>query len=257
MNGLRVKAGNFVIAALACALMLAATACAPTYGERRAVGRGETIESIARKAGVSPKAVREMNYLSPEDQVSEGDIIFLPAPDGDYAAGREAVPAEKGPPPKAKAAKEREKAKPAPSGVVGQSAVPAIKSRVLPPVAAPQKSAKAAKLAWPVGGGVLRAFGREGGKGIEIATKSGEIVKASASGQVNYAGLPARAYGTMAIIDHGGDFYTVYSNMAALKVRTGDKIAAGEPVGSAGEFLHFEVRKGTVAEDPLLHLPAR
>jgi lipoprotein NlpD len=108
-----------------------------------------------------------------------------------------------------------------------------------------------------VSGKVVRQYGEEGGKGVDISVKSGERVKASGKAVVNYAGLPARAYGTMVILDHGGEFYTVYSNMSALVVKTGDKVAAGEVLGSAGDYLHFEVRKGTSAVNPLLYLPGR
>ncbi|TAL15587.1 LysM peptidoglycan-binding domain-containing protein [bacterium] len=241
-------------------LALFLSSCAMTYGERHHVARGETIESIAAARGLSASEIREMNYLGPADRVSEGDTIFLPAP-GDS-------------PPLAKAAKKKipaapEKIAPAekkpvkaekPAGASPPAIVPAPPPAKQKPAEKPETAASkpsSARLLWPLAGAVVRGYGEGGGKGIDIAARGGERVKASAGGQVNYAGLPARAYGTMVILDHGGEFYTVYSNMSALIVKTGEKISAGQVLGSSGDYLHFEVRKGIGAVDPLLYLPAR
>lgn len=240
-------------------LALFLSSCAMTYGERHQVARGETIESIASSRGLDAKEIREMNYLSPADRVSEGDTIFLPAP-GD------SPPPAKAAQKKISQAEKKSAGKPAvkvekPVGAAPPPAiVPAPPSAKQKPAEKPETAAprpSSAKLLWPLAGAVVRGYGAEGGKGIDIAARGGERVKASAGGQVNYAGLPARAYGTMVILDHGGEFYTVYSNMSALIVKTGEKISAGQVLGSAGDYLHFEVRKGIGAVDPLLYLPAR
>jgi murein DD-endopeptidase MepM/ murein hydrolase activator NlpD len=242
------------------------SSCSMTYGERHHVARGETIESIAASKGLSAEEIREMNYLAPGDKVSEGDTIFLPAPGDSPPPAQTPKKKPQAAPEKISQAEKKPSPKPAPKTEKPAAAAPAPAIASVPPPAKPKPAEKperaaekpsSARLQWPLSGSVVRRYGEEGGKGIDITAKSGERVKASSGGQVNYAGLPARAYGTMVILDHGGEFYTVYSNMSALVVKTGEKISAGQVLGSAGDYLHFEVRKGINAVDPLLYLPAR
>jgi murein DD-endopeptidase MepM/ murein hydrolase activator NlpD len=48
--------------------------------------------------------------------------------------------------------------------------------------------------------------------------------------------LPARSasYGLVVILDHGGGWSSVITNLAALGVGTGQQVARGVPVGRAG-----------------------
>jgi murein DD-endopeptidase MepM/ murein hydrolase activator NlpD len=60
---------------------------------------------------------------------------------------------------------------------------------------------------------------------------------------------------TVVIIDHGQGIRTVYGNLDRASVRKGDRVTAGQPIGSSGEslsgaFVHFEVWRGAERLDP-------
>ncbi len=117
----------------------------------------------------------------------------------------------------------------------------------------------------PVPGEVRRSFGRVVDeeyrtqtfrKGIDFAVSAGEPVYAVAAGVVRFADW-FRGYGRLVILDHGDDYFTVSGHLDEIRVRVGDHVAAGDPIGTAGEtgslagpLLYFEVRRGSEALDP-------
>jgi murein DD-endopeptidase MepM/ murein hydrolase activator NlpD len=115
---------------------------------------------------------------------------------------------------------------------------------------------------WPVDGKVIAKFGPASDNlrndGINIAAPVGAPVKASADGVVAYAGNELRGFGNMILLRHAGGWVTAYAHNSSLLVKKGDKVRQGQTiarVGSSGsvEFaqLHFELRQGTKAVDPL------
>jgi septal ring factor EnvC (AmiA/AmiB activator) len=93
--------------------------------------------------------------------------------------------------------------------------------------------------------------------GIDIKTVSGTEISAIHKGKVVYVGQ-LRGYGNLMIIDHGQQYYSLVSRAAEFYKREGEMVAAGEVVGVMndqggllGEGLHFEIRHGTDAQDPL------
>jgi len=62
------------------------------------------------------------------------------------------------------------------------------------------------------------------------------------------------------ILDHGGDYYSVYGRLQNLGVSTGKRISKGESIGQvagAEGHLYFEIRHRSHAQDPLAWLPKR
>ena len=62
------------------------------------------------------------------------------------------------------------------------------------------------------------------------------------------------------ILDHEDDFWTVYSQNSKLLVGLNDRVMQGNPIAQLGKsgdlaYLHFEVRKKAVADNPLYYLP--
>jgi murein DD-endopeptidase MepM/ murein hydrolase activator NlpD len=115
---------------------------------------------------------------------------------------------------------------------------------------------------WPVDGKVISRFGpakdNQRNDGVNIAAPVGTPVKASAPGVVAYAGNELRGFGNMVLLRHADGWVTAYAHNSSLLVQKGDKVAQGETiarVGSSGNVdspqLHFELRKGTKAVDPL------
>lgn len=114
---------------------------------------------------------------------------------------------------------------------------------------------------WPVRGSVVASFSQS--RGVDIAVGSGTPVKASAAGQVVYAGSGLRGYGQLIIVKHSAEYLSAYGHNRKLLVEEGDRIASGQVIaesGSApgkGEQVHFEIRRNGRPVDPLSLLPAR
>lgn len=70
-------------------------------------------------------------------------------------------------------------------------------------------------------------------RGLTFATAIGARAVAPRSGRVAFA-APHRGYGEVVIIDHGGGWTTTMTHLAALAVRRGDRVKAGQPLGRTG-----------------------
>ena len=119
------------------------------------------------------------------------------------------------------------------------------------------------RLSLPVRGELANRFGSprsEGGvvwKGLFIAARAGEEVRAIAAGRVVFADW-LRGFGNLLIIDHGGAYMSLYGNNEALYKQVGDSIGGGEAVaavgnsgGNADSGLYFELRHQGKPLDPL------
>ena len=119
----------------------------------------------------------------------------------------------------------------------------------------------------PVNGTVTILFGQKiKGKfqsstisnGIDIWVKKGVEITAIYEGKIIHSGY-LRGYGNLLIIDHGQQYFSLISRAADYYKKDGLKVAKGEIIGMTGEGdplygegLHFEIRKGSKPEDPLL-----
>ncbi len=123
---------------------------------------------------------------------------------------------------------------------------------------------------WPARGDFTSGFGWRKNplgqrwrfhSGIDIAHKRGTPIFASAPGVVIRA-FYNEGYGRMVEIDHGFGITTVYAHCTLLRVREGQRVEAGDLIGTMGStgrvtgpHLHFEVRLEGHAVDPLDYLP--
>ena len=119
---------------------------------------------------------------------------------------------------------------------------------------------------WPVRGRILSVYGTEAGgvhnDGINISAPQGTTVSAAESGTVAYAGNELRGFGNLLLIKHADGWVTAYAHNQVLLVKKDQKIRRGQPIARVGNSggvdpaqLHFELRRGTKAVDPLDHLP--
>jgi septal ring factor EnvC (AmiA/AmiB activator) len=119
------------------------------------------------------------------------------------------------------------------------------------------------KLNLPVRGELANRFGSpraDGGvvwKGLFIAARAGEEVRAIADGRVVFADW-LRGFGNLLIVDHGNAYMSLYGNNEALYKRVGDTIRGGDPVAAVGASggntdsgLYFELRYQGRPLDPL------
>lgn len=127
-------------------------------------------------------------------------------------------------------------------------------------------SAEMGRFIWPVRGAIsspygpryLRRYGRGHHDGIDIVARQGTPVRSARSGHVIYANNRISGYGNMIIVRHPGQFATVYAHLSRFHVRRGQYVAKGQLIGRVGRtgratspHLHFEVRDGQSAVDPL------
>lgn len=116
------------------------------------------------------------------------------------------------------------------------------------------------EMAWPVEGSITSYYGWRWGsmhQGVDIGAPSGTPVIAADSGMVSFAGWNG-GYGNLVKIDHGNGKETWYAHLSKFAVSVGAKVEKGQVIGyvgstgrSNGPHLHFEVRQGGSAKDPL------
>jgi len=189
------------------------------------VEAGETLDLIARRAGVPPEDILELNGFESAAQVKPGTLLFVMT-----------VPTEGTTPAAAGAA------------VVDLAAAPVFRwplTTIHILVGSP--------------------FGARWGKpheGIDLPAPVGTPVFAAADGRVVYAGSAIRGYGNLIVLKHAGDLLTAYAHNSVLlvsqgqSVRVGDRIAlVGQSGHATGPHLHFEVRSGQIPRDPMNYLP--
>ena len=120
-------------------------------------------------------------------------------------------------------------------------------------------------LAWPVNGSIIYRFGRVVNpnntttrwNGIGIAASEGTDVRSVSAGDVVLADVMG-TYGNTVIIQHGGGDYSVYGSLERMTVSKGAHVMKGQVIGEVGAtdpslppHLHFEIRRGGPAVDPL------
>jgi murein DD-endopeptidase MepM/ murein hydrolase activator NlpD len=122
---------------------------------------------------------------------------------------------------------------------------------------------------WPVTGKITSAFGNRlhpvlrkyrYHSGIDIAVKSGTLVKASEDGVVLSSGWLG-GYGKAIILDHGQGYSTLYGHNSTLLLSAGAKVTKGQVIAysgstglSTGPHVHFEIRLKGTPVDPTRYL---
>ena len=114
---------------------------------------------------------------------------------------------------------------------------------------------------WPVKGKVLAEFAEPRRKGIDIDGRPGDPIVAAAPGHVTYIGSGIPGMGKLVVLKHDNGFITVYAHNRNILVKEKQAVARGQKIAELGSTdserpkLHFQIRKGAAAVDPLLYLP--
>ncbi|MCW9049211.1 MAG: M23 family metallopeptidase [Deltaproteobacteria bacterium] len=240
-------------------LFLCLLLCACETGIYHTVRPGQTLYRISHTYGVNEDYLARLNAVADPAQLKIGTRLYIPGAERVLR-----VPVVK------------PEVKPAPPAAVKKTVVS--KPMKTPPVVAKQppqrpfvlpKASKATvvdKLRWPLRGKIVRSFSSQakagGGKGIEIAVRAASEVTAAEAGKVIYSGDGVNGYGFLIILQHENDLFTVYGFNQRNVVKQGDFVSKGEKIALSGTppaggqpRLHFEVRKGKQAVDPILYLP--
>ena len=165
-------------------------------------------------------------------------------------------PAPPAPPPAASAA-------PPASAEADDGPVADQKMAAVPPPPPPPSNGKG--YVWPVHGTLLSEFGTTGkgqhNDGINIAVPKGTPVLAAQDGVVAYAGNELRGFGNLLLVKHADGWMTAYAHNDVLLVKRGDTVRRGQQIAKSGDSggvaqpqVHFEVRHGTRAVDPMTFL---
>lgn len=251
------------------------------------VRRGETLDAVARHYRLETAELAHTNRLEPPYTLWAGQRLVLPGPVGaepapevevtlaeaaaatEPAGGAEEVttaplPAG-GEAAEAPGAAPESDPEPASGSSAAQQAAPAAEPEPSRPqaVAVPAPPPRAGgRFLWPLEGEMLARFGPQGdgrhNDGINIGAARGTEVRAAENGVVAYAGNELRGFGNLLLVKHADDWVTAYAHNDELLVGAGESVSRGQPiarVGATGSVarpqLHFEIRKGTRAIDPL------
>ncbi|MPW16691.1 peptidoglycan DD-metalloendopeptidase family protein [Paraburkholderia sp. CNPSo 3157] len=125
------------------------------------------------------------------------------------------------------------------------------------------------RFGWPARGTLNAVYGQGKSKGMVIAAKAGDPVKAAAAGRVVFAGDGGKPYGKLIVIKHDDTLVTAYGHNRKLLVKEGTTVKRGETIAEMAESekrpgseaasetgsLRFEVRKNGKPVDPAPYLP--
>ncbi|MCY3632191.1 MAG: M23 family metallopeptidase [bacterium] len=96
--------------------------------------------------------------------------------------------------------------------------------------------------------------GAPGNRGLEYEPAPGQPVRASAAGEVVFAGSVAR--NRFVTVMHGDGLRTSYGYLGWIAVAKGDWVVPGQLVGTTSDRFFFSVRTGDMYLDPALVLSA-
>lgn len=114
---------------------------------------------------------------------------------------------------------------------------------------------------WPVAGEPHTLSGNPfsaGHLGADMTALEGDTLLAADHGIVTFAGWSQYGYGNMVQIDHGNGYVTLYAHLTTYFVTMCQSVSQGDQIGTAGNtgnsfgaHLHFEIRLGGAAVNPL------
>ena len=104
--------------------------------------------------------------------------------------------------------------------------------------------------------------GRRMHKGVDFAAGIGTPLYATADGVVTHAGWSS-GYGRLVKIQHEFGIETRYAHMSKMRVKVGQRVSRGDRIGDMGAsgrvtgvHLHYEVRVGGKAVNPMIYIKA-
>jgi len=208
------------------------------------VKKGDTLYSIALENGADYREVAAWNGLSDPTKINVGQVLRVTPPEeARVQVGKAKLP-------------ERGEARPL-------DLPPPQQSQATKPPAPPAKQeSSAGDFIWPAKGKVIAGFAEPRRKGIDIDGKLGDPVLAAAAGRVTYTGSGIPGLGKLVVIKHDNGFITVYAHNRDVLVKEQQSVRRGQKIAEIGNTdadrpkLHFQIRKGSAAVDPMRYLPA-
>ncbi|MDW3221767.1 MAG: DUF5930 domain-containing protein [Paracoccaceae bacterium] len=104
--------------------------------------------------------------------------------------------------------------------------------------------------------------GRRMHRGVDFAASAGTDLYATADGKVIHAGWQS-GYGRLIKIQHDFGIETRYAHLSKIRVKVGQRVSRGDHIGDMGAsgrvtgvHLHYEVRVGGKAVNPMIYIKA-
>lgn len=226
---------------------------APAGDGSYVVQRGDTLYSIALEHGHDYREVAQWNSLDDPTKLRVGQTLRV-APPEERAVVLGSAPASG-----------RIESRPlgAPIGQTPAEPKPAEPKPAAKPAPReePKLEAQPLQFLWPAKGKLLSSFAGGRHKGIDIEGRTGDPVLAAAAGRVTYVGSGIPGLGKLVVIRHDQGFITVYAHNKDIVVKEQQQVTRGQKIAELGSSdadrpkLHFQIRKGAAAVDPLLYLP--
>lgn len=223
---------------------------------RHRVEPGDTAYSIARLYGVSVTALASWNGLGSDLAVRENQELLIPIINGANSTisteNTGTLPGEG-------------TVVPAPPS----ASTPLPENQDVASIEVPEgpnlgalRTPPGGRLARPVAGSILRPFSISGGsarnEGVDISAAAGTPVTSAEAGEVALVSKSLGGLGTIVLIRHADDLMTVYGRVTDVSLEKGARVARGQTIGvvAPGDEpnLHFEVRRGTEAVDPMPYI---
>ena len=239
--------------------------------------RGDTLAEIAKRFGVTPKALSAANGLRRNASIRPGQRLTLPPGYRDHGPTREIIRAPAEPsymaapthpaptrpaptytPPPAPTTPPPTYNPPPSSYTPPAYTPPPPRPAPTAPSSAPVSDAQISSLGrgrfeWPLRGPIISEFGPKGtgqrNDGINIRAAAGDVVRAAAAGDVVYAGDQVPGFGNLVLVKHADGWVTAYGHLGRVDVKMQQKVVQGQQLGMAGQSggvtepqLHFEVR---------------
>ncbi|UEP37651.1 peptidoglycan DD-metalloendopeptidase family protein [Burkholderia ambifaria] len=212
--------------------------------QKYVVKRGDSLSSIASANDCSVADLRTWNKLDGRGKLRMGQVLRIVRPQPLQAPAANAGTQV--------AANGSTSAGPASASTASDREV----------VKETKRHAGGVALRWPAQGKIVDAFRPGQNRGIQIAGRPGDPVRAAADGRVMYAGTGLNDYGSLIIVQHNADFLTAYAHNRKLLVKTGDIVHQGDAIAEMGDLdnsrvaLLFEVRRDGKPVNPMPYLPS-
>lgn len=229
---------------------------------------GETLFSLGRKYNKNPYDIARYNNLAAPYGLNAGQVVKIPGSGATYAA-RTAPAVGRQPTTNVPFARKSNQIARKNTDRIAPAPVPKVaKSPDIQPATPTMRTASGSTFRWPVKGRVISSFGKKPNglrnEGINIAVPEGTSVRSAEAGIVAYAGNELKGYGNLVLVRHKNGWVTAYAHNKQLFVKRGDTVKRGTVIAKAGQTgsvkspqLHFEVRKGSSAVDPMKYLTSR
>ncbi|MCA8491733.1 peptidoglycan DD-metalloendopeptidase family protein [Burkholderia arboris] len=215
--------------------------------QKYVVKRGDSLTGIASANNCSVADLRTWNKLAANGRLRMGQVLLI---------------VKQQPLPPAGAAGTQTAAGNGAAGSQAASQTTASSTNDRQVVKETKRHAGGVALKWPANGKIVDGFRPGQNRGIQIAGRPGDPVRAAADGRVMYAGTGLNDYGSLIIVQHNADFLTAYAHNRKLLVKTGDIVRQGDEIAEMGDLdnsrvaLLFEVRRDGKPVNPMPYLPS-